>query len=70
MVLIFFCILYKVNARPTERNNEAITFATVTGGLSFVFSNKLLLTAMCIDLFAVLLGGATGMLPAFQKLCG
>ena len=67
MVLIFFAMLWRVEARPTERNGEAITLATVTGGLTFVFRNKLLLTAMCIDLFAVLLGGATGMLPVFQK---
>ena len=67
LALTFFIILFWVKPRPTERSTQAITFQHVTGGLRFVFSNKVLLTAMSIDLFAVLLGGATGLLPAFQK---
>lgn len=36
-------------------------------GLGYVWGNKLVLGAISLDLFAVLLGGATGLLPVFAK---
>jgi MFS family permease len=36
-------------------------------GLGYVFHNKLVLGAISLDLFAVLLGGATAMLPIFAR---
>jgi MFS family permease len=67
LAILFFVMLFWVEHQPGERTNEAISFETVTSGLTFVFRNKLLLTALSIDLFAVLLGGATGLLPVFQR---
>lgn len=43
------------NAPPTS----------LTEGLRFVWNNKLILSAMSLDLFAVLFGGATALLPIF-----
>ncbi|MCE9633423.1 MAG: MFS transporter [Methylophilales bacterium] len=40
-------------------------FTSIYEGLRFVFSNKLMLSAMSLDMFAVLFGGAVSMLPAF-----
>ncbi len=67
LALVFFVMLFWVEHRPSKQNHEAITIETVTSGLTFVFRSKLLLMAMSIDLFAVLLGGATGLMPVFQK---
>lgn len=39
----------------------------VRAGLRFVFRTRLLLGAITLDLFAVLLGGATALLPIFAK---
>jgi MFS family permease len=36
-------------------------------GLAYVFENKLVLGAISLDLFAVLLGGATAMLPIYAR---
>lgn len=36
-------------------------------GLAYVFQNKLVLGAVSLDLFAVLLGGATAMLPIYAR---
>ncbi len=36
-------------------------------GLSFVFSRPIVLGAISLDLFAVLLGGATALLPVFAR---
>jgi MFS family permease len=37
------------------------------GGLRYVWSNKLILGAISLDLFAVLLGGAVALLPVFAR---
>lgn len=38
---------------------------SITEGLRFVFSNQIILGAMCLDLFGVLFGGAVALLPIF-----
>ncbi|PAW78733.1 MAG: hypothetical protein B9S32_04955 [Verrucomicrobia bacterium Tous-C9LFEB] len=48
-------------------NKQAATFQDVIGGLRFMFRTKLLLGAASLDLFAVLLGGATTLLPVVAK---
>jgi len=40
---------------------------SITDGVRFVFSHPLLLGAMSLDLFAVLFGGASAMLPVFAR---
>jgi len=40
-------------------------FTSIKEGLSFVFSNQIVLGAMSLDMFAILFGGAVAMLPAF-----
>jgi MFS family permease len=44
---------------------EGSIFASLAEGLRFVFSRRLLLGAISLDLFAVLFGGAVAVLPAF-----
>jgi MFS family permease len=46
---------------------EPVTWATLTAGLAFVWQRKVVLGAISLDLFAVLLGGATALLPMFAK---
>jgi MFS family permease len=41
--------------------------AQIREGLVYVWGNKLVLGAISLDLFAVLLGGATGLLPVFAR---
>jgi MFS family permease len=47
--------------------HEPVTLDSVLAGLTFVWRSKLLLGAVSLDLFAVLLGGATALLPIFAK---
>lgn len=44
---------------------SAPIFSSIGAGLRFVFSNQIVLGAQCLDMFAVLFGGAVSMLPAF-----
>jgi len=46
---------------------EPVTAATVLAGLRFVWSNPLLLGGISLDLFAVLFGGATALLPVYAR---
>lgn len=50
---------------PTASNDAPPIFASIKEGLHFVFSNQILLSAISLDMFAVLFGGATALLPAF-----
>lgn len=44
---------------------EPVTMASLLAGVRFIGGNKVLLGAVSLDLFAVLLGGATALLPIF-----
>ncbi len=47
--------------------DEPATVRTLLAGVVFVWQRKLLLGAISLDLFAVLLGGATALLPMFAR---
>ncbi len=47
---------------PRQGAREPI-MNSLAGGIKFVFGNKIVLPAMTLDMFAVLFGGATAMLP-------
>ncbi len=47
------------------RQAGASVFGSIREGLRFVMSTQVMLAAMALDMFAVLFGGAVGVLPAF-----
>jgi MFS family permease len=65
--LIFFGCLFLIKGRQAERSKEPVTFKSLAAGFSFVWQTKIILAAITLDLFAVLLGGATTLLPIFAK---
>lgn len=55
-----------VASRPLpETTLEEGTIEKIKAGLRFVFTNKIILGALSLDLFAVLFGGAVALLPIF-----
>ena len=54
-------------ANAEVRKREPPTWSTVFAGLRYVWSNKPILGAISLDLFAVLLGGAVALLPIFAR---
>jgi MFS family permease len=46
---------------------EPMTFKSLIAGMRFVMDTKVILAALTLDLFAVLFGGATALLPIFAK---
>jgi len=53
------------SALKTEK--PPITWNSLVSGVRFVFGTRLLLGLFCLDMFAVLLGGATALLPIFAS---
>ncbi len=48
-------------------HKEPVTWTSLVSGVRFVFGTRLLLGLFCLDLFAVLLGGATALLPIYAN---
>jgi MFS family permease len=55
----------RVDHPPAAR--EAVSLQTLFAGITFIWRRKEILGAISLDLFAVLLGGATALLPIFAK---
>jgi MFS family permease len=65
----FSCLALVSTIRPRAqaRRREPLSLASLLAGLGFVHRSKLILATITLDLFAVLLGGATTLLPVFAK---
>src|SRR5437773_4463989 len=62
----FFLLILPIRRSTQSRNQiEKSTWKSLIAGLRFVFSKKVILATITLDLFAVLLGGATALLPIF-----
>ena len=59
-------VLLSVRHRSPVRADSGESIRnSITGGLRFVFREPILLSALTLDLFSVLFGGATALLPVF-----
>lgn len=57
----------EAGAALAARSREKMTLASLAAGMRYVRDTKEILAAITLDLFAVLLGGATALLPIFAK---
>jgi MFS family permease len=61
-------VLTAMIPKPVQRaSNQAKSLATLFAGFRYVWSEKVVLGAISLDLFAVLLGGATALLPVYAR---
>ncbi len=66
LMAIAVLVLYSVRHRsPVREVTSEPILTSITGGLRFVFGEPILLSALALDLFSVLFGGATALLPIF-----
>lgn len=56
-----------VRSRHAARATEPLTMESVFSGVAFIRSRRVLLGTMSLDLFAILLGGATALLPIYAR---
>ncbi len=62
---LFFIWQIKNDGAPQNREKKERVFESMKLGLKFVFEKKMVLSAISLDLFAVLFGGAVALIPAF-----
>lgn len=67
LFLISFLLILKINNKglPELSEKKESMFESMKMGIRFVFKTKMVLTAISLDLFAVLFGGAVVLIPAF-----
>jgi MFS family permease len=68
LAVVAVILMTRVDAgAPTQRTREPANLSTLLSGLRFVWSKPIVLGAISLDLFAVLFGGATALLPVFAS---
>src|SRR5215469_3291903 len=63
--LIFAGMMARIRTHHIVAVREKMSFRTLLTGVDFVFANKTILGIISLDMFAVLLGGATALLPVY-----
>jgi len=56
-----------IRRRHLVAQREKMTLGSLVAGFRFVFANRVVLGIITLDMFAVLLGGATALLPVYAK---
>jgi MFS family permease len=62
-----FNVISIVTERQQPSSREPVTLNSVFAGVAFIKGRPLMLGTISLDLFAVLLGGATALLPIFSR---
>lgn len=65
--LIYMILIASIHSAQPVRPREKMTLESLAAGIRFMRRSPLLLSAITLDLFAVLLGGATALLPIFAR---
>ncbi len=66
LVIAISCVL--MIPKPAQvRGQQATSLETMFAGFRYIFSNKVVLGAISLDMFAVLMGGAVALLPIYAK---
>jgi MFS family permease len=60
-------LISRLQIRRTVIKREPVSLTTLFAGISYIRSKPVLLGAISFDLFAVLLGGATALLPIYAR---
>jgi MFS family permease len=66
--LIFSVLMLQIHTHHVVAVREKMSFKTLLTGFDFVFANKIILGIITLDMLAVLLGGATALLPVYADL--
>jgi hypothetical protein len=57
----------RIQTQSKPRRREPLSFKTVLAGFHYIWSKKIILGSISLDLFAVLLGGAVALLPVYAS---
>lgn len=65
--LVAFASMLQIQLRPKTRPREPFSLTTVLAGFRYITKHKVILGSISLDLFAMLLGGAVALLPAYAR---
>ncbi len=65
--LICLMLVGLIQQRHVVVNRETVTIKSLLAGFKFVIQNRIIFGTIALDMFAVLLGGATALLPVYAK---
>ncbi len=65
--IVSFLLVSRIELRPRDPNapRRAVSLAAIKQGIDFVRAQKVVLGCMTLDMFAVLFGGASALLPVY-----
>jgi hypothetical protein len=67
LLLVAIALVLRIQKRRAPAARSVLALSTLLQGLHFVWHRKTVLGAISLDLFAVLFGGATALLPAYTR---
>jgi MFS family permease len=67
LLLAAITLVSLIHKRRPSSSRSVLTWSALLQGLHFVWNRKTVLGAISLDLFAVLFGGATALLPAYTR---
>lgn len=67
LLIIAASVIFSIPKPNQQVSKEPPTLASILGGFSYIWNNKVVLGAVSLDLFAVLLGGAVALLPVYAR---
>ncbi|HQY72636.1 MAG TPA: MFS transporter [Aestuariivirga sp.] len=67
LMIVAICCVVLIGRVPQANHAQETSLATLLAGFKFIRSEKIVLGAISLDLFAVLLGGAVALLPVYAR---
>jgi MFS family permease len=67
LLAIASVLLSRIAARPSPRQREKMNLDSIMAGFRFIRGTQVLFATITLDMFAVLFGGATALLPIFAE---
>ncbi len=68
LILLAFLFFWKLKSQFPEHNKkDVLVWKSMQEGIVYIWKTKEILGALCLDLFAVLFGGAVAMIPVFAS---
>jgi MFS family permease len=64
---LFIALLAGITYKARATTKQPLSLSSFSAGFRFVWKAKVVLAAMALDMFGVLLGGATAMMPIYAK---
>ncbi len=67
LLVVSTAFIFSIQPIPPAAGGERVSLGSLFAGFRFIWNKKPVLGAISLDLFAVLLGGATALLPMYAK---